>query len=146
MIARASIRVVDVINRLALVVLSCFIVSCGAHILGDEGEWLGETIGRAADQLRHSTDTVLVISYAPVSGVNQRYSIGIGRSVWCPKPPCFENQGALTVEVERGRHGSTTYHMRFVAVPKPLEIQKAGEATQLVLRKNGDVIELVALR
>ena len=144
MIARAS--AVDAISRFALTVLSCFIVGCGAHILGDEGEWLGERIGRAADQLRHSTDAESVISYAPESGVNQRYSIGIGRSVWCPKPPCFENQGALTVEVERGRHGSTTYHMTFVAVPKPLEIQKTGEETQLVLRKNGSVIELVALR
>jgi hypothetical protein len=36
--------------------------------------------------------------------------------------------------------------MAFVAVPKPLAIQKSGEATQLVLRKNGSVIELVALR
>src|SRR4051794_4983805 len=105
MIARVLSRAVDVINRWALIALGCFIVSCGAHILGDEGEWLGERIGQAADQLRHSTQNELVISYAPASGVNQRYSIGIGSSVWCPKPPCFENQGALTVRVERGRHG-----------------------------------------
>jgi hypothetical protein len=44
-IARTS--AVDAISRFALTVLSCFIVSCGAHILGDEGEWLGERIGRA---------------------------------------------------------------------------------------------------
>jgi hypothetical protein len=134
------------ISRLAVVALGCCLVSCGVHILGDEGEWLGERIGDAADQLRHSTQVELVVSYAPESGVNQRYSIGIGKSAWCPKPPCYENQGALTVGVERGRHGSTTYHMKFVAVPKPLEIHKAGAATQLVLRKNKDVIELVELR
>jgi hypothetical protein len=87
-----------------------------------------------------------VVSYAPESGIDQRYSIRIGKSVWCPEPPCHENQGALTVGVERGRHGSTTYHMRFVAVPRPLEIRKAREVTRLVLRKNGDVIELVELR
>ncbi|MGH9888548.1 MAG: hypothetical protein ACREBE_23650 [bacterium] len=128
------------------IMLGCCLVSCGVHILGDEGEWLGERIGVAADKLRHSGQAELVVSYAPESGINQRYSIGIGKSVWCPRPPCYENQGALTVEVERGRHGSTTYHMRFVAVPKPLEIHKVGEATAIVLRKNGDSIELVELR
>jgi hypothetical protein len=131
---------------LVSIVLGCCLVSCGAHILGDEGEWLGERIGDAADQLRHSAQAELVISYVPESGINQEYSIGIGKSRWCPNPPCYENRGALTVEVARGRHGSTTYHMRFVAVPKPLEIHKVGEATRLVLRKNGDRIELVELR
>lgn len=134
------------ISRWAVVALSCcYLAGCG-HLLGDEGEWLGERIGDAAEQLRHSTQPELVLSYAPESGVNQRYSIGVGKSVWCPKPPCSENQGALTVDVEHGRHGSTTYHMRYVAVPRPLEIHKTGQPTRLVLRKNKDVIELVELR
>jgi hypothetical protein len=126
------------------ILVSC-LAGCG-HLLGDEGEWLGEKIGDAATQLRRSTQTELVIPYAPESGVNQRYSIGIGKSIWCPTPPCNENQGALTVSVEHGRHGSTTYHMRFVAVPQPLEIHKNGEPTQLVLRKAGDLIQLVEVR
>lgn len=127
-----------------MVVLCSLLLSC--DVFGDEGVWLGEKIGSAADELRHSTQTELVISYAPRSGVNQQYSIGIGRTVWCPAPPCRENQGGLTVEVEHGRHGSTTYYSRFVAVPKPLEIHKTGQPTQLILRKNKDVIELVELR
>jgi len=129
-----------------LVIIALGAVSACSPLLGDEGEWLGEKIGDAANRLRRSSQSELVMSYAPQSGSDQRYSIGIGKSVWCPTPPCLENNGALTVEVERGRHGSTTYHMKFVAVPKPLEIHKSGKATQLVLRKNGDVIELVQLR
>jgi hypothetical protein len=129
---------------IVLIVVGSFLAGC--HVVGDEREWLGERIGKAADQLRRSAKTELVISYASESGVNQRYSVGVGKSVWCPTPPCNENQSALTVSVERGRQGSTTYHMRFVAVPAPLQIQKNGAATEVVLRKVGDIIELVELR
>ncbi|MND01451.1 hypothetical protein D3C83_204480 [compost metagenome] len=70
----------------------------------------------------------------------------MGRMVWCPQPPCRENIGGLTVSVERGRHGSTTYHVRFVAVPAPLLIKKVDQKTEIVLRKIGDTIAVVALR
>jgi len=133
------------VRRLAIIVACGCLASCSLH-LWDEGAWLGKRLGEAAEELRHSPRTELILSYAPASGVDQRYSVGVGKSVWCPQPPCYENQGALTVQVERGRHGSTTYHMRFVAVPQPLMIHKEGQATQLVLRKNKDVIELVELR
>ena len=136
----------DVARRFARIALACCLVGCGGHLLGDEGVWLAEKIGDAAEQLRHSAQTELVLTYEPASGADQHYSIGVGKSIWCPKPPCTENRGGLTVQVEHGRHGSTTYHMRFVAVPQPLEIQKVGQPTQLVLRKDKDVIELVELR
>jgi len=141
-----AIGMPSLMRRLALIVACCCLGGCHFHLLGDEGEWLGERIGDAADELRHSAQTELILSYAPDAGVNQRYSVGVGKSVWCPQPPCYENRGALTVELEHGRHGSTTYHMRFVAVPKPLMIHKEGQGTQVVLRKNKDVIELVELR
>jgi hypothetical protein len=130
---------------MAIITLACCLGSC-SPLLGDEGEWLGEKIGDAADRLRRSGQSELVLSYAPQSGRDERYSIGVGKSVWCPTPPCPQNQGALTVDVEHGRHGSTTYHMKFVAVPQPLEIHKTAEPTQLVLRKNRDTVELVQLR
>lgn len=131
-------------RRVVIVVLCCSFLGCG--VFGDEGVWLGEKIASAAEQLRHSTQAELVISYAPKAGVDQRYSVGVGKSVWCPAPPCYENRGGLTVQVEHGRHGSTTYHTTFVAVPRPLEVHKVGQPTQVVLRKNKDVIELVELR
>jgi hypothetical protein len=36
--------------------------------------------------------------------------------------------------------------MRFVSVPKPLTIEKNGEATRVILKKSGDTIAVVALR
>jgi|LauGreDrversion4_2_1035121.scaffolds.fasta_scaffold311794_3 hypothetical protein len=45
-----------------------------------------------------------------------------------------------------GRYG-TSYHTRFVRVPRTLRIAKqAGEGCVIVLRRNGDAIELVGLR
>ena len=131
-------------KRVALLVLGCCAFGCG--VLGDEGVWLGERIGDAAERLRRSSQTELVFAYVPRAGADQRYSIGVGKSVWCPAPPCYENEGGLTVSVERGRHGSTTYHTRFVAVPTALKIAKFGQPTQVVLRKNKGAIELVELR
>jgi hypothetical protein len=50
--------------------------------------------------------------------------------------------GALCI----GRYG-TSYHNRFVSVPRTLHVAKqAGEGCVIVLRRNGDAIELVELR
>ena len=119
----------------------------GRRLIDDEGSWLGRRIGQAADELRHSAENELVLTYAPLEGVDQKYWIGMGKMVWCPSPPCLQNEGGLTVTVERGRHGSTTHHVRFVAVPAPLQISKEGKPTEIVLRKiGGDTIGVVALR
>jgi hypothetical protein len=51
-------------------------------------------------------------------------------------------QGALCL----GRY-ATSYHNRFVRVPRTLSItRKAGEGCVIVLRRNGDAIEVVGLR
>jgi hypothetical protein len=129
---------------LALAVLT----SCdGRRLIDDEGSWLGARIGKAAEELRRSPETELVLSYSPLEGVDQKYWVGMGKMVWCPNPPCSQNGGGLTVTLERGRHGSTTHHMLFVAVPARLQISKEGRPTQIVLRKTaGDTISVVALR
>lgn len=72
---------IALIRRVVIIVAGCCLLGCHVRILGDEGEWLGERIGAAAEQLRHSARPELVLSYAPESGVNQKYSIGIGKSV-----------------------------------------------------------------
>jgi uncharacterized membrane protein YdfJ with MMPL/SSD domain len=52
------------------------------------------------------------------------------------------NPGALCI----GRY-HTSYHNNFVRVPRTLSIaKKAGEGVTIVLRREGDVIELVELR
>lgn len=122
-------------------------LAAGACLLDDEGVRLGRKLGDAAAQLRRSSATELVLTYEPRSGVKQKYSVGLGKMVWCPTPPCLQNMGGLTVSMgPKGRGGSTTIHARYVAVPTPLIIHKEGEPTRLVLRKIADTIAVVALR
>jgi hypothetical protein len=134
-------------NYCRLIFACCFVTS-GACFLDDEGVRLGRQLGDAATDLRRSADTQLIVAYKPRSGVNQKYSVGLGKMVWCPAPPCRQNWGALTVAMgPNGRGGSTTIHTRFVAVPRPLMIQKEGEPTRIVLRKiAADTIAVIALR
>ena len=122
--------------KLSSLIVICY---CLSSCIGDEGEWLGTKIGKAATELQKSQESELILSYSPDSVVNQNYSIVIGKSSWCPNPQCYENK-YLTVEMERGRHGSTTAHLLFVSVPSTLEIHKNGQPTQIVLHKIDGVI------
>jgi len=126
--------------------LACTGALASCHVLGDEGEWLGERIGAEAQAMRRAGDTLRVIAYEPVAGVHHRYSVALGRSTWVPMPPTPFSNGALTVIVAGGRSGSTTYHERYVAVPRSLHAEREGVATQLVLRRQGDTIQVVQLR
>ena len=133
---------------LAILVASALVIACDSRdFFSDEGVWLGQRIGRAAERLRKSADTMAVLEFVPAKGMDQRYSVGIGVSKWCPNPPCDPREmSALTVSVERGHHGSTTVHQRYVAVPAPLSVEKSGARTLVVLRRNGDTIEVAGLR
>jgi hypothetical protein len=136
----------DKLCSLIRVALILSLAACDGRVFSDEGVWLGQRIGEAAQKLRASPDSVMVFEYSPAKGVDQQYSVGVGASKWCPSPGCPGELSGLTVSVERGHHGSTTVHKRYVAVPAALLIEKNGAPTQVVLRRRGDVIELVALR
>jgi hypothetical protein len=136
-------------RRTILSALTCVsLAACDSrNFFNDEGVWLGQRIGEAAERLRASTDTILMLEYTPREGMDQTYTVGMGISRWCPNPPCDpREQSGLTVSVERGHHGSTTVHKRHVAVPAPLSVTKHGERMNIVLRKNGDVIEVAGIR
>lgn len=131
------------------VVAACIaLAGCDARTFGsDEGVWLGKRIGEAAETLRASSDTMIMVEYSPRQGFDQRYTVGFGASKWCPHPPCdAREQTALTVSVERGHSGTTTVHKRHVAVPAPLSIVQSYGRTNVVLRKNGNVIEVVRIQ
>lgn len=132
-----NMKIISAISILSLAACS---------MLTDEGVSLGSQIAKAGKKLRRSPDSTMVILYEPREGVNQKYSVGIGAAVWCPGPPCPQNTSGLTVEVERGNHGSTTVHLNVVAVPKALFIEKQGEAVEVTLRKIRDTIQVVRLR
>jgi hypothetical protein len=71
-------------------------------------------------------------------GVDGPWELLLQQSGLIPSQP----RGSLGV----GRYG-TTYHNRFVRVPRTLRIAKnAGEGCVIVLRRSGDVIEIVDLR
>ncbi len=137
-------------SRTAVIAIVCFmcLAACDSRSFGnDEGVYLAQRIGDAAEKLRASSDTMAAVEYSPNEGIDQRYTVGIGASKWCPDPPCDPGeQSGLTVHVERGNSGSTTVHKRYVAIPAALHLERASGRTNVFLRKNGDVIEVVAIR
>jgi len=56
------------------------------------------------------------------------------------------NQGGGYLTVSGLHRGGTNYHERFVFTPRDLTIVKTNEATELVLHKTGDRIDVVELR
>jgi hypothetical protein len=80
----------------------------------------------------------------PLYGISQHIHVGIGRIKWCPQPPC-DNQGAATVIVERGNSGTGYRIPAAASVPEPLEIDKFGEPVRVLMRKSGNVVEIVGL-
>ena len=117
------------------------------RITYDEGVRLGKQIAAEAEVLRKSDQTELTFEFRPRYGVEQSYRVGIGKAERCD-PQHGKNcaQAAVSVSVERGQGGSTTYAYRYVSVPAPLQIEKRGEATFVTLRKSAADVQVVALR
>ena len=113
----------------------------------DEGEYLGQQIADAAQQLAASNDDELIFRYTPRSGANQKYWVAIGAGKICPDPPCaWSGKSWLIVHTQGRDSGSDFYYQRFVTVPRPLRISKDHAPVEVVLRKIGDEIQLVDLR
>ena len=117
----------------------------------DEGSRLSQHVCNAAKQLQ--TDTVMVkdVLYSPKYGVHQTYRVTFGASRYCPQGKCdplpgAPAQGAVTVHVEHGSSGTGYAHTRCVQVPAPLDLAKQNEPLHILLRKDGTLINLVALK
>ncbi len=116
----------------------------GCGLFPNEGVVLSNDITETAAKLnRSASDGEFIVTYQPSHGMDQNYSVTIGA---CGKVPCTDSQSCITVEVEHGRSGCGDSYRRFVLVPKALAVTKHNATTELVLRKNGDTISLVALR
>ena len=117
---------------------------CG-NVLQDNGTHLAYALEKGAARLRASRDSELVARYETLEGGDDPYyieitpSFGPGRASGIP--------GSYLV-VSGTRPGGTSYHNRFVLVPRRLYIDKArGGATELVLRKGaGDTVNVVEMR
>jgi hypothetical protein len=112
----------------------------------DEGERLSEQIGRAAKKLQKSSETELTITYTPKMGVDQHYSVMLAKVRYQPHPPFDPPYPGLAVTVEKGNGGFCNAHVKYVGVPRELNISKYGSPTEVVLRKVGDEVDVVELR
>jgi hypothetical protein len=115
---------------------------CGCSLLEDNGTHLAYALEKGAKQLKSKPDgSELVVRYEPLTGINQSYGVSF-RASPSEDPP----YGAASLSVGGSNGGSTTYHQRFLYVPKEFNVDKMNAATFLTLRKNGNRIELVGVR
>ena len=113
----------------------------------DEGERLGTMISDGAQQLAYSNDDELVLRYFPRSGMDQHYWVSVGAGKRCAERPCpGSEQSWLTVHTEGRDSGADYSYQRYVSVPRPLKVIKVRAPVEILLRKNGDDVELVELR
>jgi hypothetical protein len=118
----------------ALVLMTALFV-IGCSVMEDDATHLAYALEKGAKRLKSSDATEQVVYYQPLGGTNQNYQIVINASSG------LGTGAGLTV----GR-SDTTYHQRFVTVPKRLQIVKTNAGTEIVLRKNGAQIEVVGIR
>jgi len=127
-----------------LIPLFVALLLAGCTFFEDNGTHLAYALENGVKQLRASAAPETVVHYEPLEGVKASYYIEITPSVdasggtsdrWCSY-----------LVVSGKTPGGTSYHNRFVFVPKRLYLQKDRGATELVLRKEGDRISVVELR
>jgi hypothetical protein len=117
----------------------------------DEGARLSQHVCNAARQFQADPRMVKDVLYTPKYGEHQTYRVTIGASRYCPQGKCdplpgAPAQGAVTVHVEHGSSGTGYAHTGCVQVPAPLDIAKQNEPLHIFLRKENNVINLVALK
>jgi len=111
----------------------------------DNGTRLAYALERGVRELRRSEATELVVRYETFDGPAREYYIEITPSVH-PSGQRPDIPSSYLV-VSGKTSGGTSYHNRFVFVPERLYLKKElGGPTELVLRKTGDRISVVALR
>ncbi len=124
-------------------IAAVFLAACG-RMFEDNATHLAYALEKAADKLRASTANESVVHLAPLDGIGDSYYVEV--------TPSFGEQGNESgpwgsyLVVSGKTPGGTSYHNRFVFVPRRLYVKKDGGATELVLRKDGDRISLVEVR
>jgi hypothetical protein len=126
--------------RTAIVLL--LLSGCG--VSEDNGTRLAYALEKAAKELRASNASEIVVHYTPIDGVGEPYYVELTPSL----EESWQKQEIWSsyLVVSGQSSGGTSYHNRFVFVPKRLYLQKDGGATELVLKKEGDRISVVAVR
>ncbi|MGH7654779.1 MAG: hypothetical protein ACREN6_08955 [Gemmatimonadaceae bacterium] len=135
---RSRRRLVAFSAVFALVLLS------GCSVLEDNATHLAYALETTSQNLRASSATEAVVHYETLDGLNQSYYVEI--------TPSFGESGQSSgvwssyLVVSGKTSGGTSYHNRFVFVPRRLYARKdRGGVTDLVLRKEGDRISVVEI-
>lgn len=136
--------------HLASMLVGVVILSgCTALGLVDNGTHLAFALESGARELRNSNQRELVVLYVPLGGLGETYQVTMRHSREVVRVDAFGNtlnQGGGYLTVTGLHRGGTTYHERFVFTPHDLKIVKTNEATEVVLHKTGDRIDVVELR
>jgi hypothetical protein len=120
-----------------IIAVTCLAL-CGCDELSDDGVHLAETLKAGAKALQRSPATELTVTFEPLDGTNQIYTVQFCRN---------------SLVVVWSKHGgSSTYQLNYVSLPQDFYLHKTNEATFVTLRKNGpsrtgeDRIDVVNVR
>ena len=134
---------------LPLIATAALASGCATLGLVDNGTHLAFALERGAAELRASGRQELVVRYVPLEGEAEPYEVTLKHSRKEVVVDRFGNTagpgGAYIVVTGRHR-GGTSDHERFVFTPHDLHVAKQRGATEVVLRKAGNRIDVVELR
>lgn len=128
-------------SALALVLLT--VSGCGTAF-EDNGTHLAFALEKGTKELRASTASELIVHYETLDSPKEPYYIEITPSVAAGQT---SNIWGSYLVVSGKTSGGTSYHNRFIFVPKRLYLKKdLGGSTELVLHKDGERISVVELQ
>jgi len=120
------------------ILLLLLLCGCG-HLFEDNGVHLAAVLEDGAAKLRASDASEIVVQYETLDGGTDPYYIEM-------VPSSGPGRGSYLVVSGRSR-GGTSSHNPAVFVPQRLYIEKRlGGPTDIVLRKDGDRVDVVELR
>jgi hypothetical protein len=115
-----------------------------SNLFEDNGTHLAYLLEKRAAQLRASNDPELIVRYETLDGGHDPYYIEITPSFIAGQTT---NIPGSYLVVSGKTRGGTSYHNRFVLVPRRLYIEKtAGGPAELVLRRDAESVNVVELR
>jgi len=125
--------------RSSILALLLVLSACG-HLFEDNGVHLAAVLEDGAVKLRASDASEIVVQYETLDGGSDPYYVEI-------VPSSGPGQRGSYLVVSGRSRGGTSAHNSAVFVPQRLYIEKSqGGPTDIVLRKNGDRVDVVELR
>jgi hypothetical protein len=134
-------RKVLMVAAVAVVLLSPY--GCGGAF-EDNGTHLAYALEKGSNELRASNASELIVHYKTLDSVKEPYYVEITPSIAAGQT---SNIWGSYLVVSGKTPGGTSYHNRYVFVPRRLYLQKGlGGLTEVVLHKEGDRVSVVELR